>query len=40
MPLQFLIFGSVVSIVVGVLAGLIPAMRAAKLDPVDSLRYE
>jgi putative ABC transport system permease protein len=40
MPFQFLILGSVVSIIVGILAGLIPAMRAAKLDPVDSLRYE
>jgi len=26
--------------VVGVFFGLFPAMRASRLDPVDSLRYE
>jgi putative ABC transport system permease protein len=40
MPYDLLIIASVVSIFVGVLAGLIPAMRASKLNPVDALRYE
>ena len=37
---QYLIFGIVVSIVISMLAGIMPASKAAKLDPVDSLRRE
>lgn len=40
LPMELLIIASLVSLFVGVLAGLIPAIRAANLDPVDALRFE
>lgn len=40
LPLNLLLIATVVSILVGVVAGLLPAIRASKLDPVDALRYE
>lgn len=40
MPLWVVVLGLIISVVVGILAGLFPSYNAAKLDPVDSLRYE
>jgi putative ABC transport system permease protein len=37
--LQILIF-AVAAIVVGILAAIFPARRAAKLDPLEALQYE
>ncbi len=37
---QLLIFALVFSVILGMIAGAIPAYRASKLKPVDALRYE
>jgi len=40
MPWLWMIVGLVVCVVVGLVSGFIPANKASKLDPIDSLRYE
>ncbi len=40
MPLWVVFLGIFISLMFGVLSGFFPAYNAAKMDPVDSLRYE
>jgi putative ABC transport system permease protein len=39
-PLSFVLLAEGIAIVIGLLAGVLPARRAARLDPVDALRAE
>jgi putative ABC transport system permease protein len=39
-PWQWMILGFSLCFVVAILSGFIPAYRASKLDPIESLRYE
>ena len=39
-PFNWMALGIFVCIVVGVLSGLYPALKASRLDPIESLRYE
>ena len=40
LSLPIVLVGILVSFIVGIVSGLLPAMRAAKLDPVVALSYE
>ncbi len=40
LPLRLFAISTVLAFIVGILAGIVPAIRAANFDPVDALRYE
>ncbi len=40
MPWNWVIYGILISVSVGLLAGLYPAIKAGKLNPIEALRYE
>ena len=39
-PWVWVLFGVITSTIVGLMSGYIPAHKASRLDPIDSLRFE